>query len=597
MANSENGIQLDLGIDVLAPINKDQSEADPRAFKRWLDDLPMANTGAATQNLFNRLRTMNALDIPCEKRFEMMEMLRPYIHQVSAGLQKQYGEKRLPLSEKVRRIFDLNRELLVNMATAYKIIVHNHANARSKASKKTVTCAIARAIRYLALSLIESYLVYAPEAEMTWHSLHTLYRYAHKLDLLNTRITIDDDQKKAETSISNEYMQILVAAAIDPYHLPHGEVTRIYAEISGRIGLAKLDLIKPNTQQAGIFLVRLNSDHPPVHVSSCIAKPDGFSLYLDTNPLTQAISEEIERSHKKSFFSFRKKALNGDENTLTSVLVGLGVTPQREHKRTESNSRVAVITGLSQIHQTLLSETQPEMANSSPCPKPNFETREIQSLSDKTFNQRDIWKFTPKPGKPDPQNEFNLLYPNQSEHNRLNTMTPNQWQLSNISAGGYCVITEPGDQGKAHVGELITIRETHKYNGSWQTGVVRWIRQEKNGSIALGVKILYAGGHPVYAKVRNENGVYSAPERAILLPALVSLNKPASILALGQPFETGKQVQVRNRNKLAAIVLTRMITGTPFYCQYEYVCLNDSDKHLLSEKLDEESLSDFLGSL
>jgi hypothetical protein len=40
-----------------------------------------------------------------------------------------------------------------------------------------------------------------------------------------------------------------------------------------------------------------------------------------------------------------------------------------------------------------------------------------------------------------------------------------------------------------------------------------------------------------------------------------------------------------------------MITGTPFYCQYEYVCLNDSDKHLLSEKLDEESLSDFLGSL
>lgn len=49
----------------------------PRKAKKWLADLPQANMGEMTKQIFGLIRELNHKKIPARHRLEIMEMLRP----------------------------------------------------------------------------------------------------------------------------------------------------------------------------------------------------------------------------------------------------------------------------------------------------------------------------------------------------------------------------------------------------------------------------------------------------------------------------------------------------------------------------------------
>jgi hypothetical protein len=65
-------------------------------------------------------------------------------------------------------------------------------------------------------------------------------------------------------------------------------------------------------------------------------------------------------------------------------------------------------------------------------------------------------KDTPKPSAPPPPREQN-------------------WRLLNISAGGYCLLSDRARSARAQVGDPIAL-EAGETQHRWQLGVVRWLR-------------------------------------------------------------------------------------------------------------------------
>ncbi|MES9979937.1 MAG: hypothetical protein ABW107_14435, partial [Candidatus Thiodiazotropha sp. 6PLUC5] len=89
----------------------------------WAKELPMANVGETSRQIFQTLRAFNRTSLPAKQRLLSIEGFREPLDYVATNLNKHYLGTRFPLSEKSHKIANLNRELHSGMATAYKAVI------------------------------------------------------------------------------------------------------------------------------------------------------------------------------------------------------------------------------------------------------------------------------------------------------------------------------------------------------------------------------------------------------------------------------------------------------------------------------------------
>ena len=54
-------------------------EATPKAFRYWVDHLPMANLGELSRQLYHAIIEVNQLFCPPSQRLQLLELIRPRI--------------------------------------------------------------------------------------------------------------------------------------------------------------------------------------------------------------------------------------------------------------------------------------------------------------------------------------------------------------------------------------------------------------------------------------------------------------------------------------------------------------------------------------
>ena len=255
---------------------KDAIPNHPRKLKKWLADLPYANMGELTRQIYNAVCDLNRQSMPNKYRFENMEMLRETVRNIFDNLEKYFINRTLPLPEKSQKIVNLNQSLLQEFSYGYKIIAFEAANnIDKKVDTKTQNIVILRAIRYMSELLLRASEVYEQLPVGTWYDLHQMYAYAENKGF-HDKVIADTEYEQKKASIESYYKQVLLFALARPMALRQSDTERVYKQLSEWADMTKLGNDPQENQINRFFCSRIDDDRPPNYLTEndCDASVD-----------------------------------------------------------------------------------------------------------------------------------------------------------------------------------------------------------------------------------------------------------------------------------------------------------------------------------
>jgi hypothetical protein len=146
-----------------------------------------------------------------------------------------------------------------------------------------------------------------------------------------------------------------------------------------------------------------------------------------------------------------------------------------------------------------------------------------------------------------------------------------QCAIVNISPGGYGVRWSGKTPSVLRTGELVSVREPS--DKSWHIGLIRWVKQKPNEGAEFGVEILSPRGKSCGARVLRKDAEQTEYLRALLLPEIKNLNRPATIITPTLAFKVGYRVIIRVGRDEVKAQLTREIMATQSFSQFEFIIL------------------------
>lgn len=572
----------------------------PRAAKKWLADLPQANMGEMTKQIFSVIREINRRKIPAKHRLEIMEMLRTPSRGIFNNLKKYFINRTFPLPEKSKKIVNLNQALLQEMALGYKIIIQQAASNIEKIDNKSQALATARAIKYLSELLLRASEIYAPVAANVWLDVHQMYSYAVDLKI-NTTTVEDSESPNKKTTIEDIYKQMLLFALSRPTAMRQSDSQRVYNKLYNWVTQTSLGVRPQENQINRFFCARVEEDRPPTYLSQQDCASNSRTFTLETTALVDNLRKEISNSaHKQDAITVGEEL---STEALKALVMAWGVMPKRRFSRAGKQGHIAAAIGLAHAAKMISQSNLPESLKAMPKAFDagggfSLETipEEYKSMTDdkssymthteigKTSNN--AWDMVAR-GRTmtDAFDQQRQLLAN--EKLKLNKEDDDlHWQIVNISAGGYCLRWNSETTSKAQIGELIAIHEREP-NGSyeWRVGSIRWMQFTLEYGLEIGVQVL--SPKVISARVHRINRSGEAPFDALMIPGIRPLNQPASIILPAHAFKTGDKLKAEVFDQNIEISLSDKKEHTGSFTQFQFAHADQQIRQQQIEKKEE----------
>lgn len=561
----KQSIPTHLAVPEREPVGTGSFDYRPRTVENWLQNLPVTNLGIVSRTIYESLQASNRLQLHPGMRLRYLEQLREIVRYISDGLRKQYLGRELPLHLKAKRIVLLATRLLQEMALGYEVLIETAHEYRGLSfGHRHLACALDRAIRYRSRILLESWIVYQPPPAGSWRRLHDLYAIAEETGLSEQRVT--DSQlagTRQRSTPGQAYRQVLLLAAAGPQRMHHSEILESYRLFERWAAAARLVAVGDPAASEALFRVPRALDEPPQPLA--IGARGSQDRLLITDPLQRLIESEFATATKRAFWH-RKPLIDVHPEFAERLLLALGATAgRRRQARLRVKADVQAALGLTAIHRTLCRELgQDSEAVDSVYER--FQARETHSLD---CEEPDIW---------------HLIYPTElikavaeeQRQRKLDVRHPLHqeelldWNLIDISAGGYCLVLGPQQNLRARVGELIAVRELAGQELSWQLGAIRWMRATSEQRLQIGVQLLAPNPSPIQLRAEHADYRFGPVERGLLLPAVTAIDQPATLIAPGRHYATQQCVRVRYGLRETMVELSRELDATAHYVQFEF---------------------------
>lgn len=576
--------------------------AHPRKFKKWLAEIPQANMGEITRQIFGAIRELNRKEIPAKHRLEIMEMLRTPVRSIFDNLKKYFINRTFPLPEKSEKIVNLNQSLLKEIAQGYKIIVQQAYDESEKIDNKNVTTSIARAIKYQSELFLRANEIYASVPENIWHDTHQMFAYAVK-NKLHKNSVADNENPDKKTTIENLYKQILLFSLSRPAAMRQSDTVRVYNKLHKWSELCNLSFNIKENQVNQLFCVRLDEDQPPSYLSQKDYDSNNPILILDTTKLVNSINKEINNAR-----SGHDTITVGDElstETLKALALAWGVMPKRRFSRAGKQGHIAAAIGLAHaskmISDSNLPESMEKMSNSfdadssfslehipeqlkamSETPSGYMTHTEIGSPSNNAWDM--VARGTVMTDAFEKQRQIR-----ENERVKLNKEEDDlHWEVVNVSAGGYCLRWNSNTTSKAQIGELIALREREKRGGyEWHVGVIRWMQFTANNGLEIGVQVL--SPKVVAAKAFRLNRRDEAPFESIMVPGIKPLKQAATIILPAHAFKTDDKLKVEVFDQKIEIKLSEKKEHTGSFTQFQFAHIEQLNRNKKIQKKEDAS--------
>ena len=569
-------------------------QTSPKAFRDWVNQLPMANIGEASRQLYHAIIELNHLFIAPQQRLQLLELIRPKIHFVCSELSRHYLGMAIALPEKQRKIANLSQALQLHAASGYKLCVLEFLdNGGLEKNRKTVATAIHRAISELAATIVRSHQLYCPSPAQSWLECHRLFRFAHRNKL--NGLPVDDEtlSHRRTSTIEDSYKRILLLGCARPNQLRQAELALAYELFENWTHLVSCG---PEADNDSLFVVNMERDTAPIYRSLLEQKPGNDSYNFDTRELSEHITESLHGRHKKDGHTPASLELPSrvSDTLLTHLSQALGILAKRNFNRIASQGTLEICVGLTATHFYVAgAKTFNEFVSGND----NGHHEQDNQFMRSSRRRDDAWAGAHDAGPGDdpiqsadtPINFRNSIGATpDNEHDRRRPQSHHAL-LINTSPGGYCVGWETNVPASLQAGEILGVREQSHH--PWSIAVVRWIRQVRNQGTQVGIELLAPSAAPCGVRLIQKVGNSSEYLRGLLLPEISVVNQAATLITPRLPFQSGSRISLLHDGREDQGTLSRKISATGSISQFE-LKLQNSGTAPLSNTSPEASASE-----
>jgi hypothetical protein len=554
----------------------------------WVEQLPIANVGETSKQIFRALREFNRTLVPSKRRLQSVDFFHQPLSYIATNLSKHYMGSGFPLSEKAYKIAGLNRELHSGMATAYKsAIIDLLMESQGKPDRKQLVQAIHRCMSYLSRAILLSVLVYDPYPKRIWRELHVLHRLASRYGVASIQVDDPLDNQGRSSTIDESYRRCILFSLASPYKMRQKDNLMVFDTLLEWSHLAKVHSYD-NAPEETTIIIRQDSDLAPSHETSVAEAENKYLLKMDASDLIVQLREQFSDSQPETS---RLQGISALDTGLVRQLIKLWSKAQkRAFVRTKLNFELRIAVGLRSIHQLISLGNEPEK----PSEKQEEEGTWIESafaegrnhlkisphfslmpMESNNYNPRrgDFEEFGPN------SRDFDTLEEPVSqiwdeEPSKLAESATNTFKTINESAGGYCLDWSGEQIPKIQVGELIGVQSAMSAN-QFGVGMVRWMRRTADERLQVGVQMIAPNAIAVSA--REERNKRGESYDCLLLPEVGTSGQPTSFICPSYPFTLGNQLQVNEGENLREIKLTRLLEASGAISQFQFVYLDHND--------------------
>lgn len=552
------------------------SRAEKGAMEAWVKNLPLADMGKSTRMLYVAVKEVCELDTPPATRMDLLDALRPAISFSCQGLQKNFLNQPIILPEQPRKIANLCQALQSHLATGYIITACQCSEKMGNLLKKP-TALMASAI-YSALVehshlLLRDYLLYRPTADGFWKNIHRLFQLARKYNL-QALPQLNPDLEDKNSSIEQCYLQLLLWGCIKANQLRQDDILRLQKHVWSWVHLVKLAPLDKNADSS--FVIDPSMDIPPVYLKFYQGKFHPACQSLNTTELTEKL--------KQLSAPLLQKQAGLSSNLINHLLLAWSVFTGRTFMRLEANSQLSLCIGLTTTHYYLINKKPfAEFIFGKNAPQEHATGAKSAEFKEqlRSSEKLDVWDqstFGTQTKSEAQVTMESIDYHLRQGGNSMMTFTGSDkekyqdYQVSvvNMSPGGYCLEWDNTIIPYAiKAGELIGVKEEH--HNTWNIGSIRWVRQNKEKSLQIGVELLGPNAIPFGARVADFDGNPKSDfMRVLMLPEIKTTAQPSTLLTPALTFKPGQYVLLCSDGQEECIELKKLVSSTGSYFQFSF---------------------------
>lgn len=546
-------------------------EATPRDIKRWISLLPKANIGETARQLYQALVELNQLITPSDNRLHLLELIRPEVYFVCQHLERHFLNQAIVLDERPRKVANLCQALQNHLAIGYKQIVVQEAQRQARDGQQLLTIALQRAMHSLNSALIRASQLYCPVPEGLWLELHQLYQLASSRQV--HRVVVRDGLARHTEGLSVEqtYLVALLLGCARCNQMRQNNIARLAEVLEPWSALVRLQGAE---LASSLFAVAPQVDGPPRYKSLFQASEMAGLLGIDPLPLVDAIKHYLTLATEDRAQARLLVPEGISVDLLQHLSSAWGDISERTFQRTPGRGALTLCIGMSALH-FFLSGKQPFGAI--------LKIKEAGQAVFKPINkdEGDVWNtaFDAQPqnwdeGLPYEEIQYNKpVTPGdtspQPEPPASGENYPTfELAIVNHSPGGYCLSWPKEVPSQLQAGELLGVQDAPSQG--WSVAVVRWIRQVRGGGTQMGIELIAPHAQPCGLQLLRKADQHSQYLRALLLPEISAISRPASLITPRLPFQEGNKVQINIHGDERRAVLTSRQTSTGSFSQFEY---------------------------
>jgi cyclic-di-GMP-binding protein len=506
------------------------AETRPPKILEFLAKLPSNSLDAASV-LQEEMEILNRQKVSPDHRFKALEIYRSHAADTVKHLAPSYCSATLPLQKNATAYAAAAKSLWLELAYGYKLTLTDQVNQLFNPNSKITALIIYRAMHALHELSMVYYQTYFNLPGNIWSDLHQLYYYSVQQSLHEISL----QQQGEEASINLLYKQILLMSIADPQHLAVQDIELVADYIARFASHGQLQDLGQPENPAGIFVISLDDDKPPIPYIKTTRQTDGASnILFITVELARLVHQHLQIVQSGNIPRNSGLPETASDARFQDILVYLlqhwGVSPKRIYKRSSKNNVSQLGIGLIAAHFFLNNEqfyAQPSSA-------------QLQGLV-----------------------SFNSAQTNASR----SPIKYSNWQVLNISAGGTALRKFPTVSAEVNIGDLLSIKNENEK--TWAIAVLRWANHGEQGQLDIGAQLIAPSAKACGVHLTNADWF----ELALMLPAMPAIKQATSIIMSAGFYAHGRLLELDVQGTISRIMITKLVERTRSFERFQFSIL------------------------